>query len=175
MCLTGCRIALPSEIPAPVIQTPVGADPQLENAMRACANHLNGLRGDAKSVGTYADAMTLIGGGIAAASGVTAAALPSEDKAAKITAASLAAGGGLLAVLSKLVDSPTYALTKYSKAARHWDLGLKVVRENAAEALTPGHVAHQFAMARFADCLSDNPQDPPVPPEDILPQTFSPQ
>ncbi len=110
---------------------------------------------------------------VAAGGAITAAAIPSDKEAAKITAAAIGAGAGVVAIISKLVDSPTYALDKHGKGSRHWDLGLKVVRENAGDALTPGHVAHQYAMARFTDCLSENPQDPPLPPPSILPQTFS--
>jgi hypothetical protein len=129
LCITlpACRTALPVEIK---YSTTAIIDTSLRAQVDLCKDHLNELRDSAKSAGNFSDAMTIIGGVLGAGGSITATTLQALDSTAHptargqtIAAASIGAAGGLLAIISKLVDSPTTSLNKHSKAKVNWFAG----------------------------------------------------
>ena len=129
--LVGCRTALPPEV---VYAANGIADAPLRQNVELCRNHLNELRDSASKSGNYSDAMTVIGGVLGAGGSVTAATFqaidPTNSQPQTITAAAFGAAGGLLAIISKLTDSPTTSLNDHSKARAHWVAARNLVDKN---------------------------------------------
>jgi hypothetical protein len=129
--LAGCRTALPTEV---VYSTSGIADAPLRQNVELCMSHLNELRDSARKSGNFSDVMTVIGGVLGAGGSVTAATFqaidPKNSQPQTITAAAFGAAGGLLAIISKLVDSPTSSLNLHSKGRAHWVAARKLVDPN---------------------------------------------
>lgn len=151
----GCRTALPSRNEYPVAQI---ADPTLQTNANLCQKHMNELRDDASKAGDFSDAMTVIGGVLGAGGSITAAtfqAVEPGSQGATITAAGIAGAGGLLAIISKLVDSPTTSLNKHALASTHWFAAQQLLTDPTITASGANAAAYQKINTELVSCQND--------------------
>lgn len=166
--LTACRVSLPDRA-----ATPPGLTGPLKAQSDACVTDLNALRSDARGAQTYADTMTIVGGLVSGAGGVTAAIIPAASsnpvsdasKAGTIVAASIAAAGAVVALLSKTADSPTIPLETHKLKEAHWIPALKAMNQLLVNPQLNTAPVQQYISARLTDCTSATPSKdvPPLP------------
>lgn len=137
-----------------------------------CIDSLNSRRSSIRRQGGYQDFMILLGSGVSAAGGVTAAALSQQDSASATpttVSASIAAAGAVIAVASKLGADPSKDTVVHSHKRKHYDAGLTVYRQFTGTSPMPTDV-RRYIIARFQACASPDPaDDPPQPPAGTMP------
>jgi MFS family permease len=127
----------------------------LEGAKKECVAHLAALNSKAETWRWIAVALAALGGGIASFSGVRAG-LSKRDVARKWGYAALVSG--VLAAVSPFLPKSEGFRDRLTQSDRHYIVGLKVQRQ--LDGLEPGLVqaeAANYAMARFTDCLAEDP------------------
>lgn len=147
----GCRTSLPTEITYPTSQI---IDPQLKLDAQQCIDHLNQLRRDAEKAGQFSDALTIIGGSVGAGGAITATtfqAINPNSQTSTIAAASIGAVGGLVAIISKLVDEPTLSLNRHAKGRAHW----RTAQRDLDPSMSTAGVKYSSVRNDLVDCQND--------------------
>ncbi|MEQ9322644.1 MAG: hypothetical protein RIF41_25995 [Polyangiaceae bacterium] len=115
----------------------------------------------------YQDTMTIVGGSIGVASGLTGTILgiaaESEDKDAlrtgAYTSAGFAAAGGVLALLAGLTDDPAVAIEKFHAAERHFGAANDVALVTPFNQLQPGQREYNYAVHHYRECTKAKPKE----------------
>lgn len=182
MSATGCRTSMPEEVNYPPT-APQGGEwtptTPADRALKGCIDSLDARRNNVKSAQRFQDAMVLVGGGVSATGGVTAAALPkdnesSSQRTATTVAAAIAAAGALVALGSKLGDDPGEIRDKHARKRKHYDAGFSAYSQYDG---TPMPMAiQQWVIARFTACQEELPSaDIPPAPGGVSPPPPQPQ
>ena len=132
LACAGCSLSIPDRIKD---KYPKVTDANLQSLIAGCAQRLDDERDNASKQRDRGDSLIIIGGSLSGASGLTAAILAalstnSSDNGEKIGAA-ITAGFGvvstIVALLSKINESPAVPMQRRTIAQQHYIKGLKAI------------------------------------------------
>jgi len=144
---------------------------EIERSQKSCIDSLNSRHDSIVSQGRFQDVMVLVGGGVSAAGGISAAALSQRDSASATpttVSAIVASAGAIAALASKLGADPSVDTELYGRKRKHYDAGLLVYRQfQRADRSTP---ITRYIISRFQSCAASDPEkDVPALPAGSVP------
>jgi hypothetical protein len=121
-----------AKLMAAAVTDPIEKGVMLDEARR-CEGRMSALVAKIRSERNGRATVTLLGGGIGAASGIASAALDPELGTAKTITASVAAAGAIIALLNQVIGEPAVETEAYYKAVSHYEQAVNMAFVGATE------------------------------------------
>lgn len=98
------------------------------DAVYLCENRLQALASKMESQRDSRAIVSIVGGLLGSSSGVASAALETDDRAAKVTLASIAVASGVAVLVGQAIGDPAQELKLFNSASREYDAGVDAIR-----------------------------------------------